>query len=262
MKKHNDKPTIEPHKITQYSTKQSKYDVVPKLPCRSILLGPSGSGKTILLQQLIMKIYDKCFDRIYIFSPSINIDHTWKPVKQYIEKVMEVKETDKEKFYYDHYDHTDLEKILELQHHITKYMKDHKHTKLFQILIVIDDFADDPKFTRYSKLLHSLYTRGRHNCISTITSTQKFNALATIIRVNATDLYVFRLRNYKEIEALTDEVSALIDKKTFLEIYHTATEEQYSFLFINLVSKDIDHMFHIKFDSIIQVKSSSSRSID
>ena len=31
--------------ITQYNTKQSKYDNAAKLPARSIILGPSGSGK-------------------------------------------------------------------------------------------------------------------------------------------------------------------------------------------------------------------------
>jgi DNA replication protein DnaC len=64
-------PVIEPIKITEYEVKQSKYEIVPKLPCRSILLGPSGSGKTILLQNLILNIYRGCFERIYIFSPSV-----------------------------------------------------------------------------------------------------------------------------------------------------------------------------------------------
>ena len=26
------------------------------------------------------------FDQIYLFSPSINVDHTWQPVKKYIEE--------------------------------------------------------------------------------------------------------------------------------------------------------------------------------
>ena len=64
-------------------------------------------------------------------------------------------------------------------------MKKQNHKKLHQILVIIDDFADDPSFTRSSKLLHALYVRGRHNMISTITSTQKFNAIHPIIRVNA-----------------------------------------------------------------------------
>ena len=77
--------------------KQSKYDIAPKIPFRSIILGPSGSGKTILLQNMILNIYKNCFSRIYIFSPSIDVDSTWLPVKKYIEDEMELKESDKEK---------------------------------------------------------------------------------------------------------------------------------------------------------------------
>ena len=79
--------------------------------------------------------------------------------------------------------------------------------------MVVDDFADDPQFSRHSKILHALYTRGRHNSISTITATQKFAAIAPIIRVNATGLYIYRLRNYKDMETFIEEVSAVADKK-------------------------------------------------
>ena len=109
-------------------------------------------------------------------------------------------------------------------------MKAKGHTKLYQILIVIDDFADEPAFTRQSKLLHQLYIRGRHNMISTITSTQKFNALHPIIRCNMSELYIFRLRNNKDIEAFVDECSAVHDKKTLLELYQKATKQPYSIL--------------------------------
>ncbi|MFM7052862.1 MAG: hypothetical protein ACKOYN_12150, partial [Planctomycetota bacterium] len=47
----------------------------------------------------------------------------------------------------------------------------------------------------------------------TITATQKFNALHPIIRVNATELFVYRLRNMKDLETFIDEVSAVVDKK-------------------------------------------------
>ena len=80
-------------------------------------------------------------------------------------------------------------------------MKASNRNKLFSISIVIDDFADDAVFTRQSKLLHSLYTRGRHNNISTVYSTQKFAAIHPIIWVNATSLIVYRLRNNRELES-------------------------------------------------------------
>ena len=75
-------PQIKPIKVTEYETKQSKYEMVPSLPVRSIILGPSGSGKTILLQNMVLDIYRDCFSRVYIFSPSINVDSTWLPVKK------------------------------------------------------------------------------------------------------------------------------------------------------------------------------------
>ena len=70
-------PEIEPIKIKEYTVKQSKYQVVGKLPIRSITLGPSGSGKTVLLQNMILNIYRDCFNRIYVFSPSIDVDSSW-----------------------------------------------------------------------------------------------------------------------------------------------------------------------------------------
>ena len=72
---------------------------------------------------------------------------------------------------------------------------------MFQIWVVIDDFADSPEFTRQTKLLHQLYIRGRHRCISTITSTQVYTIIGPIIRKNLTHLFVFRLRNADDLEA-------------------------------------------------------------
>jgi len=80
-------PIIKPIKLTEYQTKQSKYSMVGKLPTGSLLVGPSGSGKGILLSNMILDIYRDCFSRIYLFSPSINVDMTWQPVKDYIAKI-------------------------------------------------------------------------------------------------------------------------------------------------------------------------------
>ena len=86
-----------------------------------MILGPSGSGKTVLLQNMIMDIYRDCFSRIFIFSPSIEVDMTWKPVKDYIEKHMKVRHTAEEPIYFDHYDPEALATILETQHKITTF---------------------------------------------------------------------------------------------------------------------------------------------
>ena len=245
------KPDIKPISVKQYEVKQSRYEQAPKLPCRSILVGSSSSGKGVLLQNLILDIYKDCFERVYIFSPSINVDHTWLPVKSYLDNKIKLSEDDLP-LYYDHYDADSLERIITTQRKIIEHQKSKNVKKLFSIKICVDDFADDPVFSRSSKLLHSLYTRGRHSQISTFIATQKFNALATILRVNADTLYVFRLRNYQDLNTFLDEVSAIVDKKTLLQMYKSATDLDFGFLFVKLNSRSKKNMFMVKSNSYIE----------
>ena len=48
-----------------------------------------------------------------------------------------------------------------------------------------------------------------------------------------------------------DEVSALIDKKSLMEIYNLAVSEPFSFLTVDLTAKKKDDIFMIKFDKKI-----------
>ena len=121
---------VEPIHVQEFTVKQLKHEVCGKLPIRSVILGPSGSGKTVLLQNMILDIYRDCFSRIFIFSPSIEVDMTWGPVKQYIEKHMKVKHTAEEPIYFDHYDPEALPNILETQHKITQFLKKRGDKKL------------------------------------------------------------------------------------------------------------------------------------
>ena len=85
-------PNIKPIRTKEYDVPKSEYLQVGAIPTRSIILGPSASGKNILLQNMILDIYKGLFQRIYIFSPSIDVDYqTWQPVKAYIEKDLEIK---------------------------------------------------------------------------------------------------------------------------------------------------------------------------
>ena len=79
--------------------------------------------------------------------------------------------------------------------------------------------------------------------ISTITATQQLSAIHPIIRVNATELFIYRLRNYRDLETFIEEVSAVYDKKTLMEMYNLATEEPYSFMYVSLVAKKKEDMF-------------------
>jgi len=189
--KSNEIPKIVPLKTQEFDSKQSKYGMVPQLPCRSVILGPSGTGKTVLLTNLITHVYRDCFSRVYIFSPSINVDASWRPVKAYIEKEMKVDHTEEEPIYFDHYDPAQLQKVITTQHKVSEFMKKRNAKSIYQVLVVVDDFADEPSFSRHSKLLHSLYTRGRHTFISSLTATQAFTAISPLIGKNTLPNYIF-----------------------------------------------------------------------
>ena len=96
-------------------------------------------------------------------------------------------------------------------------MKNKNLHSLYSILVIVDDFSDDPSFSRHSKLLHSLFTRARHNCIINMVSTQEFTAAAQIIRMNATFLCVYRLRNTKDLDCFLAEVSGTEGRKELLK---------------------------------------------
>ena len=82
-------PSLKPIELKEHTCSQGHYgDIVPKLPMRSMLVGPSGSGKTVLLNNMILDIYKGCFSRIYVWSPSIEVDNTWKPVKNIFEIIL------------------------------------------------------------------------------------------------------------------------------------------------------------------------------
>ena len=245
-------PTVEPIDIPKYQFKNSKYEMMPSLPARMLAVASSTGGKTVLIQNLILKIYRNSFERIYIFSPSVDVDDTWNAVKKYIKDVMKV-DSEKEQIYFNHYDATALQKIIDTQHKVIEFQKKNKDKDLFSILIVIDDFADDPKFVRYSSILHGLFTRGRHNAISVILSTQKYNVLAPIIRLNASALFVFRLKNMNEVNAFLEENSALVNKQQLYEMYQLAINDApYSFLYINTNAKDANNMFYIRFEKVLR----------
>ena len=83
--------------------------------------------------------------------------------------------------------------------------------------------------------------------ISTITSTQVYKQISPIIRKNITHLFVYRLIHFNDLESVVEELSAIYDKKALLQIYHEAVSEDYSFLYVNLMSKDKRKVFMARF---------------
>ena len=71
---------------------------------------------------MILDIYKGCFSRIHIWSPPIYVDNAWKPVKDYIRD--HIKPNDREKYYFDEYDPSELQAVTTTQQKVIDYQKD------------------------------------------------------------------------------------------------------------------------------------------
>ena len=231
-----------------FDVKQPRDPVVCRTPSNGILCAPSASGKTVLLVSMILEQYRGCFERVYILSPSIDMDPQWEPVKEYIRKDLGVN-TDREQCWWEDWDEAALRNILAQQKKITQQSKQLGMKKLYQVLIVIDDHADNPAVHRKTGdgILDTLFIRGRHYCCSTWVSTQKLRLMSSAVRVNTMFYCVFRLRNQLELDALIEELSAMLPKDVLFGMYQEATREKYSFWYVNLRAQK-EEMFWVRFD--------------
>jgi len=214
------------------------------------ITGPSGSGKGALVSDLLIRMYRGCFQRIYVASPSVHLDSAWQPVKDYVRTVMGVPE--EEECFFDHWDEAKISEILETQRRVVEFQKREKTSnKLFGICIVVDDFASEPcvmSSRAGGSSLNHLLVRGRHLAVSTVILTQKLRACGNLLRINLQALAVFRLRNRLELDAIIEELSAVYDKKTLMEMYKMATADRYSFMYVNLAASNVEDMFWLRFE--------------
>ena len=180
------------------------------------------------------------FERIFIFSPSIEIDDGWKPVKEFIEKDMGAN-TEREQVYFDKWDESALRTIIEQQKKITRTSKQLGLKKLYQVLVVIDDFADQPELHRKTGdgALDTLFIRAA-------------------VRVNMQFICIWRLRNQLELEAVLEELTALLPKQELLAMYQEATREPYSFWFIYYLM-DKANMFYKRWEERFVVDGAAER---
>ena len=246
---------VHPHE--QWTTRGSSYgeSALAPTPCRYLVVGPSGSGKSVLLVDFLVRLYKHAFQRVYVFSPSVFIDSAWKPVFKYVEKTLGV-DGEQEQWAFDEWDDEKLKEIVSTQAEVIKEQKRQKAGKeLYGIAIIVDDFADDPRIMASragaaagGSMLNTLLVRGRHMQISTFMSVQKMRLAGSILRVNAQAMCIFRLRNRLELDAIIEELSAVYDKNTLMEMYELATREPYSFWYIHLAAKRREDMFFLRFE--------------
>ena len=235
---------VQPLQTKDFKFKQSKYEDVMRTPFRLLAFGNSGAGKGVVLQNIITKIYDGVFDAgVHVWSPSINVDHSWKPVKEWMER----NDIPPEKYTHETFNEGKLIEILDEQRDVVEYVK-RKGGKIPQMLLVFDDLAED-NVAMKSRAIQMLFLRGRHLACSVVVSVQKFRAINNAVRMNVTDTIVFTsIRNMKDLSAFIEESSALVPEDRLMAIYQKAKRQSpYAFLWIKQQG-DIDDLVHIGFN--------------
>ncbi len=129
----------------------------PQTPgANGCFLAPSGMGKTTTLISSLLGPYRAVFNEIHVFSPSVDIDSAWAPVKEFAGHL-------ERSSFHSEWDEQALKDILEKQRDKIKKEKDAKSRKpLPQILTIIDDFADRADIMHSAhNVLTTLFIRGR-----------------------------------------------------------------------------------------------------
>ena len=199
-----------------------------------LICGRPGSGKTSLILNLICKrgkMFNKKFDKIYVFSPSL-----------LTMKDDPFGELPDEQVFQD-LTLSNFEKTLE-------EIKDTGE----KILYILDDVVNDMKKnmalqTILSKaLMNRRHLAGAGGSTSFIITTQVYNKIPAPIRKTASHIILYHTKNKKEIETIFDEL-IIIPKDDFYEILKYCFDKKHNFIYID-VNKSYDKMFHKCFNQL------------
>jgi len=223
------------------------------LPANSIHIGPSGAGKSLTLLRTLMDS-DKLggmFQKYLLFSPNIFVDPQYKTLIEYVEKQTGQKQED---FCFEEFDQDAIRQLMEDQKKVNTYLRKIQAKRLMSACVVIDDFGERADLVKaHGSVINSLFTRGRHLQISVYgLLLQRFRLANPTIRYNAHCIYVHKLNNQKDLEAIAEEFSAStggIDN--FIAMYQKATSTKWGFLFI---TTGADPKFYSSYNSEFKVR--------
>ncbi len=232
---------------------QAKSDVLPSLPLRMLCLAPGSSGKTTVIVTLLTdpRFYRGKFSKLYWCSPSATVDPALDVLREYVRDHTDQDQIEDPTFH-DGIPVDFLESRVARAKKVTEFLKARKATqKGFNTLFVLDDLADaTTNLTAITRFVNACFVKNRHWGCSIILSTQKLKLplITACVRVNTTAVIAFRLRNNHDLwDGLIYEYSALVSKEKLYAAYKHAVSTPYNFLLINMLAKDVNHMFYSGF---------------
>ena len=198
-----------------------------------LISGKPASGKTSLILNLICKnnkVYNKKFDRIYVFSPSL-ITLKDDPFGELPDNQL----------------HTEI-----TQENLEQSLSEIANTGE-KILYIFDDTVNDMKRAGVLTTLNRMLMNRRHlagagGSVSFIITTQIYNKVPITLRKTATQVILYSTKNKKEIDTIFDEL-ILIPKEDYYQILKYCFDKKHNFIYID-INKSHDKMFHKCFNQL------------
>ena len=201
-----------------------------------LIIGKPRTGKTNLLLNLTTKAhknFNRKFDRVYVWSPSLN-----------------TMENDPFELLPDDQKFEQL--TLQNLQTVLSEIKDSSDKVLFLFDDVIADMRGKGK-AQLENLLHKVFFNRRHlagkgGSLSIIATSQTYNKIDPKIRRTASHLVFFENKNKKEIDTIFDEV-ILIPKKEYYDVMRYIYDKPYQFMYVDTTLPD-DKMMFKKFNQL------------
>ena len=191
------------------------YDFMPHQCFRMLICGPSGSGKTNTSMHMIYNML--YFDKVYLYAKNLE--------QPKYRNLMDVFQPISDAVGYDVIEASNDE-IIPVQDLDSDSQK----------IVIFDDFVCD----KNQKPLIDYFIRGRHKNCSVIYLSQSYYKTPKDIRLNCSHFSIY------EFPSANEKSSICREKSIQKELYDKATEEPYSFIYIDKPLKFITKKFNEK----------------
>ena len=177
-------------------------------------------------------MYNKKFDRVYLFSPSLGtIDDC--PFNDLPEEQV-----------YEGLSEEVLEEVL-------AEIRDSGE----KVLFIMDDVVNDmKKELRLEKLLSKVLMNRRHQCgangsLSVWITTQVYNKVQLPVRKCASHLILYETKNRKELDSMFDEIIVGLTKQEWYQLLKYVWDKKFNFLYLD-TGNSFNKMYHRNFNTL------------